>query len=276
MSFSGGRRGHLEYDGRRVILKHHRLLDGAHPHPPNSISALRAVLAGHAEAIEFDVRLTGDDAFVLVHDATLDRETTGRGSVRQVSSREIAALRLRGAADEAPAMLADVITVLRDHAQPVKAQIDLCEESTLSDSAAAALIDQIVSARANPSVHIVVGCEDAEKLLALRRIDPSLRVGFDVTGPFDAPEAEVMRRLGLIEDVSEYYLPKPFVLQTIARGFNPVAFVHERRPGALVDVWTLYADEPDIARTLWATLNAGADQITTPAAIPLLAIFNRG
>jgi glycerophosphoryl diester phosphodiesterase len=265
----------LIYKGRRVLLKHHRLLNGAHPHPPNSVSALRAVLAGRAEAIEFDVRLTNDGVFVLVHDATLDRETTGSGPVRQVSSREMAALRLRHT-DEAPATLAEVVAVLREHRHPVKVQIDMCEESPLTNAAAATLVDHAARARANPAVRIVLGCEDADKLLAFRKIDPSIQVGLDVTGPYDAPEAEVARRLGLLDDVSEYYMPKPFVLQAIARGFNPVAFVHEQKPGALVDVWTFYADEPDIARTLWAALNAGADQITTPAAIHLLAIFNRG
>jgi len=267
-------RGPLVFQGRRVLLKHHRLLDGVHRHPPNSVSALRAVLAGVAQAIEFDVRLTSDGVFVLIHDPTLDHETTGGGPVRQISRREIEAIRLRGA-DEPPATLAEVVAVLQDHRHPVKVQVDLVEEAPLSDVAARTLVDQLGVARGNPHVRIVLGCEDADKLLALRGVDRGLHVGLDVTAPFDAPEAEVSRRLGLVEDVSEYYMPKPFVLQAIARGFNPVAFVHERKPDALVDVWTLYADEPDIARTLWAALTAGADQITTPAAIPLLEIFTR-
>ncbi len=258
----------------RVLLKYHRLLDGTHHHPPNSLSALRQVLTDGAEAIEVDVRLTRDDVCVLVHDPTLERETTGSGPVRQIPSGDFMALRLRDA-EEPPATLAGVVNVLRDHHHPVKVQVDLVEEAPLSGGVAKALVDQLALLRSNPHVRIVVGCEAAEKLLALRSFDPTLRVGLDVEAPFDAPAAEVSRRLRLVEDVSEYYMPKAFVLQAVARGFNPIEYVHKHRPGALVDVWTLYADEPDIARTLSAVLAAGADQITTPTANQLREVLDR-
>ena len=271
---SGRPHGHLIYKGRRVLLKCHRLLDGSHRHPPNALSALRRVLTDGAEAIEFDVRLTRDDVFVLVHDPTLEGETTGSGPVRRVTSGEFAALRLRDA-DEPPATLVEVVNVLRDHNHPVKVQVDLVEEASLSSHVAKALVDQLAPLRASPHVRVVVGCEAAEKLLALRRLDPGLRVGLDVEAPVDAPAAEVSRRLRFVEDVSEYYMPKAFVLQAVARGFNPIEYVHKQKPGALVDVWTLYADEPDIARTIATVLEAGADQITTPTPISLLEVFNR-
>lgn len=257
-----------------MLLKCHRLLDGSHRHPPNALSALRQVLADSAEAIEFDVRLTRDDVFVLVHDPTLERETTGSGPVRQILSGDFTALRLRDSV-EPPATLAGVVNVLRDHHHPVKVQVDLVEEAPLSGGVAKALVDQLAPLRANPHVRVVVGCEAAEKLLALRSFDPALRVGLDVEAPVNAPAAEVSRRLRLVEDVSEYYMLKAFVLQAVARGFNPIEYVHEQKPGALVDVWTLYADEPDIARTLSAVLAAGADQITTPTANQLREVLDR-
>jgi len=271
---NGRRRGHLIYKNRTVFLKYHRLLDGAHRHPPNSLSALRQVLADGAEAIEFDVRLTRDDVFVLVHDPTLERETTGGGPVRAMTVRELARLRLRDA-DEPPATLAGVVDVLRGHRAPVKVQVDLVEEAPLSEDSAKGLIDVLAPLRANANVRTVIGCEAAEKLLTLRRLDPALRVGLDVEAPIEAPAGEVSRRLNLVEDVSEFYMPRAFVVQTVARGFNPIEFVHERKPGALVDVWTLYADEPDIGRTLSTVLEAGADQITTPAAANLIDVFKR-
>jgi glycerophosphoryl diester phosphodiesterase len=61
----------LTYEGRQVLLKHHRLLSGTHSHPPNSIPALTQVLADGAEVIEFDVGRTGDGIFVLMHDDRL-------------------------------------------------------------------------------------------------------------------------------------------------------------------------------------------------------------
>ncbi len=265
-------RGHLIYNSRRVLLKYHRLLDGSHRHPPNSLSALRQVLADRAEAIEFDVRLTRDEVFVLIHDPTLERETTGSGPVRQMTSTGFAALRLREA-HEPPATLAGAVDALREHQDPVKVQVDLVEEAPLSGELAKALLGVLAPLRANPHVRTVIGCEAAEKLLTLRRFDPAALIGLDIDAPIDTPAGEVSRRLSLVEDVSEFYMPKAFVVQTIARGFNPIEFVHEHKPGALVDVWTLYADEPDIGRTLSTVLAAGADQITTPTSQQLRQIL---
>ena len=83
--------GHLVYKGRNILLKYHRLLSGVHPHPPNSLAALRRVLADGAEVIEFDVGLTRDQKFVLLHDSNLERETSGRGPLRQVGKELVGA-----------------------------------------------------------------------------------------------------------------------------------------------------------------------------------------
>ena len=100
-------RGHLVYHGRTVLLKYHRLLSGAHPHPPNSVAALRRVLADGAEVVEFDIGLTRDARFVLIHDPALERETSGRGALHGVTEAEFRALRLRDS-DEPTATLAEV------------------------------------------------------------------------------------------------------------------------------------------------------------------------
>jgi glycerophosphoryl diester phosphodiesterase len=89
-------------------------------------------------------------------------------------------------------------------------------------------------------------------------------------------EDRVETLLSLVEDVAEVYLRKEFVLQALGDGFNPIEFVHARRPGVLVDVWTLYAEEPHLDRTLWTVLDAGADQITSPSCALLARRFERG
>jgi glycerophosphoryl diester phosphodiesterase len=63
--------------------------------PENTLEAFEAAIAAGAGAIEFDVRLTADGAPVVMHDATVDRTTDGRGPVRSLSLAEIAALRIR-------------------------------------------------------------------------------------------------------------------------------------------------------------------------------------
>jgi glycerophosphoryl diester phosphodiesterase len=49
--------------------------------PENTLAAIRAALEAGADAVEFDVRLTRDGEAVLMHDATLERTTSGTGPV---------------------------------------------------------------------------------------------------------------------------------------------------------------------------------------------------
>jgi glycerophosphoryl diester phosphodiesterase len=51
--------------------------------PEHTIPAYEAALEAGADALELDVHLSADDQLVVIHDATLERTTDGRGSVRE-------------------------------------------------------------------------------------------------------------------------------------------------------------------------------------------------
>jgi glycerophosphoryl diester phosphodiesterase len=68
---------------------------GAGLWPENSLLAFRNALALGVDFLEFDVHLTADGEVVVLHDATLDRTTTGRGPVREATLAALASLRLR-------------------------------------------------------------------------------------------------------------------------------------------------------------------------------------
>ncbi len=288
-----------------MLLKHHRLLSGTHAYPPNSVAALHRILADGAEVVEFDTGLTKDGAFVLLHDSSLERETTGRGPLREITEDQFKALRLRDT-DEPTATLGDAVAALRGLRRPIKVQADLQEREPLPDKIAARLVHALALLQENAHLRVVVGSAADWNLRILRRLDPALNVGFDFVYYLDAPVDELTRlpirtnAYGYLDDhplgyrrlmapgeyledrvevlldqvpgASEFYLRKEFVLQALADGFNPIRFVHERKPGALVDVWTLNADDPDFGRVVWAILEAGADQITTDTSA-LLAEF---
>lgn len=76
----------------RPLLAAHR--GGAALWPENSLTAFRGALALGVHALEFDVHLTADGEPVVIHDATLDRTTTGHGPVRALSLARLQALRL--------------------------------------------------------------------------------------------------------------------------------------------------------------------------------------
>jgi len=62
--------------GSRLVIAHRG--NSAHA-PENTIEALQSAVDLGADALEFDVRLTRDGVPVLLHDATLDRTTSGQG-----------------------------------------------------------------------------------------------------------------------------------------------------------------------------------------------------
>ncbi|MEE8490388.1 MAG: glycerophosphodiester phosphodiesterase family protein [Acidimicrobiia bacterium] len=53
--------------------------------PENTLLAFRKAIEVGADALEFDVRVTGDGIPVVIHDATVDRTTDGVGAVSQLT-----------------------------------------------------------------------------------------------------------------------------------------------------------------------------------------------
>ena len=68
---------------------------GARLWPENSLRAFRESLALGVDLLELDVHLTADGEVVVVHDATLERTTDGRGAVGERTAAELAGVRLR-------------------------------------------------------------------------------------------------------------------------------------------------------------------------------------
>jgi glycerophosphoryl diester phosphodiesterase len=63
---------------------------GACAHAPeNTLASFRLAMEQGADGIELDVRLTRDGAVMVLHDAGVDRVTTGRGKMAQLTADEI-------------------------------------------------------------------------------------------------------------------------------------------------------------------------------------------
>ena len=58
-------------------------------HPENTLAAYRAAFEAGADFIETDVRTTADGKLVIMHDATVDRCTSGHGEVAALSFADI-------------------------------------------------------------------------------------------------------------------------------------------------------------------------------------------
>src|SRR3712207_9435895 len=56
--------------------------------PENTIEAFRLAVEAGAGGLELDVHMTRDGHIVVIHDATVDRTTSGTGAVSEMRSEE--------------------------------------------------------------------------------------------------------------------------------------------------------------------------------------------
>src|SRR5204863_5180098 len=89
--------------GRPLVFAHR---GGSALAPENTMAAFANGLSLGADGIELDVHLSSDDVVVAIHDATVDRTTSGRGNVAAMTAADLARL-------DVPA-LADVLGTFRD------------------------------------------------------------------------------------------------------------------------------------------------------------------
>lgn len=80
-------------DGKRIISGHRGTVESGFPE--NSIEGMLEVLKYTPAIFEVDPRLSKDGIPVMVHDATLDRTTTGTGKVSDYTFKELKKLRLK-------------------------------------------------------------------------------------------------------------------------------------------------------------------------------------
>ena len=84
---------HYTGNGKQIISGHR----GSHiaGYPENAIETFEYVLKYTPAFFEIDPRLTKDSVIVLLHDATLDRTTTGKGKLADYTWEEVKQLRLK-------------------------------------------------------------------------------------------------------------------------------------------------------------------------------------
>jgi glycerophosphoryl diester phosphodiesterase len=245
--------------GVRPAVAAHR--GGAALWPENSLTAFRGALGLGVELVELDVHQTRDGEVVVLHDATLERTTTGRGAVRDHGWAELAAVTVRGTAGEPVPRLAEVLALVRP-----------------------APVGLLLEIKTGPGGEGYPGIE--ERVLAL--VEAAGLVARTVVMAFDWASLErfralavPLRRTGLLARDGAERLGgvEPAIARARARGaddlglewplLTPAAVQAARRAGLTLGVWTV--NEPDELRR---ALAAGLDYVTTDR--PDLALRLRG
>ncbi len=252
--------------------------------PPFLRANLEAGLAARAP-LEVDLRATADGHWVCLHDATLERETSGCGPVSAYRRAELLGLRQRG---EDGRLLADPPLLLDELARAVRrapglppglVQLDVKEPLARLDDALLAGFARALDGIA--PAFTAGGCE-VPLIEALARAAPGIAKGFDPLAAYEEAglpgDAEGFRSLGeatfaAMPDAAIFYLQIELVLAAAAQGVNLPGIVRQR--GALVDAWTLDADRPDVLGVLERLAALGCAQVTSNDPLELEALWER-
>lgn len=216
--------------------------------PENTIAALRLGQSLGYRAAEFDVKLSRDGVAFLLHDATLDRTTSGTGPAGERAWADLAALdagawwsdAFRG---EPLARFDDVARVLRERGTAANVEIKPAPGTDRETGRAVALLAR--SLWEGAPVAPLLSSFSFEALRAAREAAPELPRGFIVGEPTGAD----FGRLESLEAVSLHCSRKAASAELIARA---------HAAGCRVLVWTV--NDPPEARRLLAW---GADGLIT-------------
>jgi len=264
-----------------VRLKWHRMKRRAGDIPFTPAILAEALALG--ASAEIDLQLHGEGGFVVLHDETLDRETTGHGPVREARVETICALRMRApdgaATDQAVMLLEDLAEGAASAAAPgALIQLDLKVGADAIDPAIAARFGAVVAPVAG---RFVLSGGDFEAVSRLAAATPGLATGYDPChggvierlverSAFDAFVAEALARA---PQATTIYLEYPLILKAATLGFNIVRAFQDA--GRLIDAYTLNMGEPYAGGTLRTLVALGVDQITTDEPIALAALYAR-
>jgi glycerophosphoryl diester phosphodiesterase len=155
--------------------------DSAH-RPENTLASFAAALELGVSAVELDVQLTRDGQVVVIHDAALERTTTGRGDVRQLTLAEVRAVSAgyperfgsEWAGERVPT-LAEALALLRERAR-VLIEIKVESVSDDEDGGVEALaVDEVRRAGMVDKVALI--SFDQRAILRLRQLAPEISRG---------------------------------------------------------------------------------------------------
>lgn len=212
----------------------------------NSLGAYRKALALGVDYVETDVHLTADGEVVVVHDATLDRTTSGTGAVRETRRDELARLRLRAGdgslTDEPIPTLGELLDVVRPSRAELLLEIKVDERGRrypgIEEKVLALLRERGFTARA------LIMAFEPDTLRRVRELDPAVRTVFLIE------RGRVQR---------ERVWPAAAVTRAVELGAAAVGFNHRlvdadvaaaaRRAGLVLAAWTVN-EEADLRRVV--------------------------
>ncbi len=224
--------------------------------PENTLAAFRLAFDLGADGIELDTKLTADGEVVVLHDATLDRTTTGRGPVSQHTLRELK--QLDAGVHFAPSFAGEALPTLQEVFDGLDARV-LVNIEVANYTAPFDPLPEKVAALAKGGgwgPRILISSYSPVALRKMRRLMPDVPLGLLVgpnrplwerivlpwLSPYDllhAQETYALARRG----ATTARWDRPVVAWTVNDPQNIEALVGSQVEGIITDV-------PDVARAI--------------------------
>jgi glycerophosphoryl diester phosphodiesterase len=257
-------------NGHRTYFKWHR----GRRRLSDPVFTGRRILEGMAAgaSVEVDLVVTADKGFAVLHDMTLDRETTGTGPVAAASDATIRGLRLRGndgvPIDE-PVMLLDDLCALmaKGTVHPdALLQLDYKEDEMVLDARA---VENFTQATKAVATNLIVSSGSAPAVRLLTDAVAGMKSGYDAS---DEPKFKAALAGGTMQrfvddavatapDVDMVYLYWEMVTIAADAGFDLVAAFQKH--GKRIDAWTIRDTSAASVTVVEKLLALKVDQITT-------------
>lgn len=223
-------------------------------------------------SVEVDLVVHADHGMAVLHNLSLERETTGTGLVRETSAATLRGLNLRDNDGQPIAdkvmLLEDLAALLaRDGAHPEGLlQLDYKEDATVLTSA---VVENFAKALAPVAGHFIVSSGDAESVRMLTGAVPGIHVGYDPChkGAIDrlmATRDYAAFVAGAVADSPKSeldYLAWELVLEADRDGFDIVGAFHAH--GRRIDAYTVRRIDAETLPIIERLLALKVDQITT-------------
>ncbi len=239
--------------------------------PPFLRANLVAALHSGA-ACEVDIRFTRDGHPLCLHDARLDRETTGTGRVDAATRVEVERLRQRGSNGaplaDAPLFLDEIVDTVAGVVVDESALVQL-DVKTRADALTRDGLDRVARLLDGYADTFIASAYEWDTVQRFVEAAPELHAGFDPLAfyPRDyALDADGFRSLAArtratAPTATFYYLEANLILAAHERGVDLVAEVG--LAGAHVDAWTVDADRPHLEAVLRRLIAVGCFQLTS-------------
>lgn len=257
-------------DGHRTFFKWHRgRRQGSDP-----VFTGRRIIEGMklGASLEVDLVIHADNGFAVLHNLSLERETTGSGLVREMPAAVLRELHLR---DNDGQPITDKVMLLEDLAALIArdgAHPDGLLQLDYKEDAAALNVETISNfAKAMGPVarHFILSSGDAEAVRLLSENVPGIRIGYDPC------HQGALERLAETRDYAGFvaeavaaapkaeliYLEYLLVLEADRDGFDIIAAFHAY--GRRIDAYTVKRADDDGMAVIERLLQLKVDQITT-------------